>query len=153
MEFVVNEWLPEYFKPDASNEEKKKLEQFLNKFIQRQDKLYVRRPSEFLRKIHRFKKDYQHNIKIYNEIGKFISLILLDSDRCFFVDDNEFKLADTITNKLTDGGNTISDKYLFEAASITATKTIITTDEKLKIFMEDERTFNIELLDDFLASY
>ncbi|MFH1004468.1 MAG: hypothetical protein V1781_03090 [Bacteroidota bacterium] len=153
MEFVVNEWLPEYFRHDASDEEKEKLKKFLNKFMVEKDKLFVRKGSEFLRKIHRYKKDYQYNIKVYNEIGKFIDNILRDSDRCFFVDDDEFELPDTIIDKLTKGGNTISDKYLFEAAIMTTTKTIITTDVKLKTFMIDEKTFTIKLLDDFLMNY
>jgi len=153
MEFVVNEWLPEYFKPDATDEEKEKLEKFLNKFMVRGDKLFVRRPSEFLRKVELFAKQYQNNNKVYTELKKFITNILLDSDRCFFVDDDEFEFEDTITDKLTEGGNTISDKYLFEAAAKTATKTIITTDAKLKKLMVDEGTYKIELLADFLTTY
>jgi len=77
----------------------------------------------------------------------------MDSERCFFVDDNEFELSDEITNKLIKGGNTISDKYLFESATITQTKIIITTDTKLKKLMKDEGTFTIKLLDDFLMNY
>ncbi len=153
MEFVVNEWLPEYFRPDATNEEKRKLEKFLNTFMQRNDKIFVRRPSEFLRKIYRYSKEYQNNNKTSIEISKFIKVVLLDSDRCFFVDDNEFELTDATTNKLVEGGNTVSDTYLFEAASASETKLILTTDVKLKILMENEGTFRVELLDDFLANY
>jgi hypothetical protein len=153
MEFVVNEWLPEYFRPKASSDEKQKLEHFLNEFLERKDKIFVRRPSEFLRKVFKYSKDYQNNIKTSVEISKFIKIVLKDSERCFFVDDDEFELSDLIHNKLAEGGNTISDKYLFEAASMTATKTIITTDAKLRTFMQDETTFKIELLDDFLMNY
>jgi hypothetical protein len=153
MEFVVNEWLPEYFKPNASNEEKRKLEKFLNNFLERRDKIFVRRPSEFLRKLLRFANDYQNYPQIYSNIYKFITIIYLDSNRCKIIHDDEFELSEKIIDKLIKGGNTISDKYLFEAASVTATKTIITTDAKLKIFMADEGTFNIELLDDFLRTY
>jgi len=153
MEFVVNEWLPEYFRPDATDEEKEKLEKFLNRFMVRNDKLFIRRPSEFLRKVLLFSKWYRHDNKVYTELKKFIANILMNSDRCFFVDDNTFELAGTITDKLAEGGNTISDQYLFEAAAKTETKTIITTDEKLKKWMENEETFRIELLDDFLTTY
>jgi len=153
MEFVVNEWLPEYFKSDASNHERQKLERFLNRFLERRDKIFVRRPSEFLRKIYKYSKEHQNNIKTYVEISKFIKIVLMDSERCFFVDDNEFELSDEITNKLIKGGNTISDKYLFESATITQTKIIITTDTKLKKLMKDEGTFTIKLLDDFLMNY
>jgi len=51
MDFVVNEWLPEYFKPAALAEEKRQLETFLNRFWQRNDRIIVKRPSPFLEKI------------------------------------------------------------------------------------------------------
>src|ERR1017187_6477398 len=153
MEFVVNEWLPEYFKPDASNDKKQKLEKFLNRFLERNDKIYVRNPSEFLWKIHRFKKNYQYNIKTYTEIGKFINIILKDSERCYFVDDGKFELSEKTRNRLIEGGNKISDLYLFEAASATESKIILTTDTKLKDWMHNKDDCKIELLDDFLKTY
>lgn len=153
MEFVVNEWLPEYFKPDATNDEKQKLEFFLNRLLERRDKIFVRRPSEFLTKIYRYGKAHQNNTKTFIAISKFIKIVLMDSERCFFVDDGEFELSETIRNKLVDGGNTISDTYLFEAASVTEGKLIITTDAKLKALMENEESFRVELLNKFLDSY
>lgn len=153
MEFVVNEWLPEYFKPDASTEQKEKLEKFLNKFLERNDKIFVRRPSEFLRKIFRYANAYQNYPKVYNNIHKFITVVFHDSKRCLIVDDDEFTLQSHIRNKLVDGGNMVSDIYLFEAASITETKIIVTTDERLQKWMKDEVEYTIELLDDFLANY
>jgi hypothetical protein len=153
MEFVVNEWLPEYFKPDASHEEKKKLEIFLNKFMAKNDKIFVRRPSNFLSKIYRISKLYQDNYKVYSEIKMFHSIILLNPEKCSYINDNEFSLPNTIEKKLTEGGNTISDKYLFEAAAVTGTRTIVTTDAKLKTLMEEEKLFRLILLDDFLEKY
>jgi hypothetical protein len=153
MEFVVNEWLPEYYKPDAPKEEKEKLEKFLVRFIERNDKIFVRRPSAFYKKIHRYKKDYQNNLKVNEHLGKFINFILINSDRCFIVDDGEFELPEEIRNKLREGGNTESDMYLFEAASATESKTIVTTDAKLKAWMENEKPYRVVLLDDFLTDY
>lgn len=153
MEFVVNEWLPEYFKPDATNEEKEKLEKFLIKFLERNDKIFVRRPSEFLRKLLRFANDYQNYPNVYSNIHKFITVIYLDSKRCKIIHDDEFELSEVIVNRLNESGNYNSDTYLFEAASETETKLIITTDEKLKTHMENNGTFNVQLLDDFLANY
>ena len=153
MEFVVNEWLPEYFKPEATIEEKRKLEMFLNKFMERKDKIFVRKPSEFLRKILRYASDYQNNLKVYGNISHFIKFIYLDSERCELIHDGEFELAEAIRNKLVEGGNTVSDTYLFEAASATETKLILTTDTKLKTLMENEASFRVELLDTFLANY
>ncbi|OFY65223.1 MAG: hypothetical protein A3H98_03065 [Bacteroidetes bacterium RIFCSPLOWO2_02_FULL_36_8] len=153
MEFVVNEWLPEYFKPDASNEEKEKLEKFLIKFLERNDKIFIRQPSEFLRKLLRFAKDYQNHSRVYANIHKFITIIYLDSNRCRIIHDGEYELSEKIRNRLTEGGNTISDTYLFEAASMTDTKLILTTDTRLKKWMESEKEYSIVLLDDFLKNY
>ena len=153
MEFVVNEWLPEYFKPDATSEQKLQLEKFLNKFMVRNDKIYVRKPSEFLRKILRYANDYQNNPKVYGNINRFIKFIYLDSERCELIHDGEFELSEEIRNKLIEGGNTISDTYLFEAASVTASKLILTTDAKLKALMENEITYKVELLTTFLLNY
>jgi hypothetical protein len=153
MEFVVNEWLPEYFKPNASTEEKRKLEKFLFRFIENNDTIIVRRPSEFLRKLLRYANDYQRISQSYNVISKFISLVVLDSNRCRYVDDGEFILSQEIIDKLNEKGNYSSDTYLFEAASVTSEKLIITTDVKLKIHMENNGIFNVILLDEFLINY
>ncbi len=61
MQLVVNEWLPEYFKPTASRAEKDLLEKFLVRFMQRGDQLVVRRPAAFHTKIYRYAKDLQEN--------------------------------------------------------------------------------------------
>jgi len=153
MEFVVNEWLPEYFKPDATSEEKEKLEKFLIKFLEKNDKIFVRRPSEFLRKLLRFAKDYQNYPNVYSNIHKFITVIVFDSKRCSIIDDDEYDLSEIIINKLNESGNYNSDTYLFEAASVTETKLIITTDKKLKTHMENNGIFNVQLLDEFLTNY
>lgn len=153
MEFVVNEWLPEYFRPDATNEEKEKLEKFLNRFLERNDKICVRRPSEFLRKLLRFANDYQNYPNVYENIQKFITIIYLDSNRCKIIENGEFDLSEAIINKLNESGNYNSDTYLFEAACESEAKLIITTDKKLKIHMENNGIFNIQLLDDFLDGY
>jgi predicted nucleic acid-binding protein len=153
MEFVVNEWLPEFFKPNASKEEKEKLEKFLNRFIERDDKIYVRRLSEFFRKIHRYKKEFQNYSNVNEQLDRFIKLILINSERCNIVDDNEFELSQAIVEKLNESGNYSSDIYLFEAACVTETKLIITTDEKLKTHMKNNGIFIVQLLDEFLSSY
>lgn len=153
MNFVVNEWLPEYFRPEATAEEKQRLERFIKAFLQRNDTIYVRRPSEFLSKIYRYSKSYQTNTNIYLVISAFIKFILFDSQRCRFIDDDECDLPDAIRQQLTDGGNTVSDTYLFEAAAATIEKLIVTTDVKLRNLMQGATPYNVVLLDDFLLTY
>jgi rRNA-processing protein FCF1 len=152
MEFVVNEWLPEYFLPNAAKEEKLFLQNFLQKFIQRNDKIIVRSPSPFLKKIYRFSKDYQTNQKVSQNLKAFIQLILKDSTRCRFIDDEEFNLPNSTKEKLAEG-NYISDEYLFEAALFADSKIIVTTDERLIEQMKNEVGFKLILLSTFLETY
>jgi hypothetical protein len=122
--------------------------------MERNDIVYVRKPSAFLTKIERLAKDFQQsNIQKYKELKKFYSTVLLDSDRCKFINDGDFNLPEATRDKLIEGGNTVSDTYLFEAASATATKLILTTDAKLKLLMENDAIFTVELLDNFLTLY
>ena len=158
MELVVNEWLPEYFKPDAKREEKDQLQQFLQTFIQSDDCIVVRRKSPFLDKIHRFSKDYQRYEEI-KFIRIFIRLVLDNSKKCRYVDDTDvLPLSDTVTTRLHEfinddtKTNYSSDEYLFEAANTTENKMIITTDAKLQKQMQG-LGFEVCLLADFLKTY
>jgi hypothetical protein len=85
--------------------------------MERSDKIFVRKPNEFFRKILRYANDYQNNRKVYENIHSFIKLIYLDSERCKLIHDGEFELLEATRKKLVEGGNTVSDTYLFEAAS------------------------------------
>ena len=151
MNLVVNEWLPEYFRPEASKNEKELLEVFLNKFLENQDTLTVRRPSPFLQKILLYAKLYQANTNIYQNLYRFIKVVLQDSKRCVFIDE-ECILEEAIIEKLNEG-NYSSDTYLFEAASKTDNKLIITTDDKLCRQMNDIAAYNVINLTDFLKQY
>ena len=152
MELVVNEWLPEYFRPTATVEQKKLLEAFLNRFYSKGDTIFVRRPSEFARKIPRYAKDYQNDLKVYQSINNFIRLIWMDSNRTVLVDEMQYELPQSTIDKLATG-NYASDTYLFEAAVHTTSKLIITTDEKLAVQMKDDEVFKVRLLSDFLKKY
>ena len=155
MELVVNEWLPEYLRPNASDEEKELVEQFLNSFMQRSDKLFVKDPSPFLDKIHKFQKEFDYDVKAREAFKMFIKHILRNPEKCTLLMDDELEaLPERTLEKLNEKGkNFDSDTYLFEAANSTAAKTIITTDVKLKNQMEEEEQFQIVLLKDFLKDY
>jgi hypothetical protein len=154
MDLVVNEWLPEYFRPSASREQKLQLQTFLQRFMERGDRIIVREPSPFIGKIYRYANDYQSIESIVTPIRNFIKLVLEDSNRSFRVWDNEIEeLPESVEERLTIG-NYVSDKYLFEAATtIEAEKLIVTTDARLKAHFEDEPWCKLELLADFLATY
>ena len=152
MDLVVNEWLPEYFRPSASDEQKKLLETFLNRFYTKGDTIFVRRPSEFARKIPRYAKDYQSDAKTYQNLNSFIKLIWIDSERTVLIDEMTETLPEA-TKQLLGIGNFGSDTYLFEAAIHTVSKIIITTDEKLAEQMKNDEVFKVKLLKDFLIDY
>lgn len=152
MDFVVNEWLPEYFKPTATAAEKEMLQDFLRRFSAKNDCIAVRRPSEFHRKILRYAKELQDDYEAVRPIRLFIKLVLEDSDRCQLIDDEVITLPQTTLNKLA-VGNFSSDTYLFEAASQTTERLIVTTDEKLIKQFVGDADFKVERLSDFLKTY
>ncbi len=154
MDLVVNEWLPEYFTPAASAEEKILLQIFLQRFIEKGDRIIVKEPSPFISKVLRYAKDFQKLHEVVTPIRDFIKIILEDSNRCVRVSDDEIKeLPEAVTGKLN-VGNYGSDTYLFEAAScIDEEKIIVTTDVRLKVQFEEDNWCRLELLADFLESY
>lgn len=154
MDFVVNEWLPEYLRPTAKPDEREKAILFLKAFITRpEDRIVVREPSEFLRKIHRFRKEFDYDNQSRALYKNLIKAILENSEKCVQIpNDNLLPLPDELNEKLS-VGNFSSDAYLFEAALYCESKIIVTTDERLQIQFANTPSTKIVLLDDFLKSY
>lgn len=154
MDLVVNEWLPEYFRPDASEEEKAFLNVFYQKFNERKDRIIIREPSPFINKIFSYAKEYQDKNEIVIPIRDFIKSVLLDSDRCVRVSEEEcHPLPESVKEKLAIG-NYGSDEYLFEAVScIEGEKIIVTTDARLQAHLQEEEWCKVVLLSDFLDTY
>lgn len=154
MEFVVNEWLMEYLRPNASHAEKALAQKFLQRFMQREDdKIFVREPSAFLNKAFRYAKEYQNNTEIVQFYRRFIKEILINQNKCFIVTET-VDLPLTLLEKLNQPNtNFNSDTYLFEAATFTKDKIIVTTDERLAHQMRDIEGIKVVLLSDFLKDY
>lgn len=155
MEFVVNEWLPEYLKPTASIEDKRKIIRFIELFLMKENaRLLVRRPSPFLTKLYRLEKDFPNDLLGIRPVKNFIRLVIQDSNKCRFIDSNEFKPLPESLVKLLSMGNYASDTYLFEAAySLTSGYLIVTTDEKLVNHVGDKADCQLILLDEFLTTF
>ena len=154
MEFVVNEWLMEYLRPNANEEHRQLAERFLERFTKRtQDKIFIREPSPFLDKALRYPKDFR-NYEIVALYQNFIKFILLNPQKCKRIDIETIALPLEVVEKLNlPNTNYISDTYLFEAATFTKDKIIVTTDEKLVHQMQDIGEFKVILLTDFLENY
>jgi hypothetical protein len=154
MDLVLNEWVPEYFRPDTPQDKRRQLERFLNSFMNSDDKLIVRRPSPFLEKIERYAKANQHRSEVVEPIRVFIKHILQNIDRCEFVDDDQPIILPELVEEKLSPGNFSSDRYLFEAAScIGSQKTIVTTDKKLVNQFSDVSWCRLILLSDFLDQF
>lgn len=155
MYLVVNEWLPEYFLREASDEQQKLLQDFLNRFWIRRDILYVQKGSPFEAKIYKYAKGNQQ-YPIYQNFKKFISTVLKDKNRCQLVEPLKILPVD-IEKRLNQlGTNYNSDRYLFETAwqiPDNEPKIIITTDEKLRTQMQGNEFFEVVLLSEFLENY
>ncbi len=80
-----------------------------------------------------------------------MKFILQDSKRCIFVDE-DCSLEEIVIERLSEG-NYSSDTYLFEAASKTENRIIVTTDDKLCRQMNNIATYNVVNLTDFLKQY
>jgi len=121
MDFVVNEWLPEFLRPTTDKEEREKALSFFKALMQKNDdRIVVREPSEFLRKIHRFRKEFDYDLASRAAYKFLIRAILENSEKCLQIPDDELHLLPTeLLEKL---GEDHSDTYLFEAASTATAK-------------------------------
>ena len=155
MDLVINEWFPEYCRVETPDGNKELLVSFLEKFLKKKDVLYIKRPSPFLDKIFTYGKEYQTHRDVYTirVITDFIKQVILNSEKCVFVDD-DCELENAVLDKLNEANtNFASDTYLFEAASGTANKLIITTDDKLCRQMHAVAGYQVINLKDFLKDY
>jgi predicted nucleic acid-binding protein len=103
--------------------------------------------------VFRYAKEYQQNAEIILFYRRFIKEILLDQSKCRRITENIVLPETVVANLNQPNTNFNSDTYLFEAASLTNTKIIVTTDEKLINQMNTVDDFKIISLIDFLESY
>ncbi len=154
MDFVVNEWLPEYLRPTASLEERKKASAFLKPFITKpKDRIVVLEPSDFLRKIHCFRKEFDYDIESRYFYKKFIKAILENLEKCLQITESDSPVLPVELQDKLSQGNFFSDTCLLKAAQYSDSKIMVTTDERLQKNMSDTPSFQAILLDDFLAGY
>ncbi len=156
MELVVNEWLPEALKPEGLDKEISQADTlaFLEKFISNKDKIVVKNESAFEKKVHFFKKKYAYDKEALKLLKALLRLIQ-DEKYCRIVDESELaSLPERINEKLNlPNTNYSSDIYLFEAASTTTEKTIITSDIKLVELFQEEEEYKVVHFDEFIKNY
>jgi uncharacterized protein with PIN domain len=154
MELVVNEWLPEYLRPDTPSTDRANAVQFLQTFYNRGDKIVVKKDSAFVRKVSKYDKNFQYDLDSKKLFKQLIQLIFRDSARCKLLENQEIEtLPSNITDLLDGIGNFSSDTYLFEAAMQAEDRIIITTDDRLVEQTQENGVIRVVLLADFLHTY
>ncbi|MFH1318699.1 MAG: hypothetical protein ABIH71_06760 [Candidatus Omnitrophota bacterium] len=146
MEIVVNEWLLDYMLPDSTKQQKDFVVQFIDIWINRCDRVLIRRPSPFVNKFYRYWKSIENDQASRKRFKLLNSLLFLNSDKTRIIDDADVQpLPMELSQKVP-----MDDKYLIELAYVSTDKIVITTDAKLKDKLKDEQALKIYLLEDFI---
>jgi len=149
MEIVVNEWLPEYLRPDAESSETELVDKFVKALLEKCDKIVIRKNSPFTSKFYTYmyrSGDYP----TYRKRFEVLFHLFLDSDRTVIVDEFGIKeLPQDLAKIVPD-----DDKYLVELWYSVPGSVFITTDAKLKVkLIEFDSSAKIYLLKEFLLNY
>lgn len=155
MEFVINEWFPEYCKTDATEEQRKLLLDFLGIFLSKNDVLIIKKPSSFYNKLNTLTKHYRshRDPKFYLLLKEIQKTILNDSNKVKYINHDIFLDGKILELLNKEGTNFSSDIYLFEAAFISDSKIIVTTDKKLVKLVSENENYKVIMLDNFMSTY
>jgi len=148
MEIIVNEWLPEYLRPDADANNNDSADKFVKAWLDRCDKVVIRTNSPFASKFY----TYMYQSGGYPACRKRFEVLFrlfLDSERTVKVDECDIKELPSDLVKIVP----YDDKYLVELWYAKQDRIILTTDAKLKDKLKDVPGLNICLLSDFLKEY
>jgi hypothetical protein len=149
MEIVVNEWLPEYLRPDADASETELVDKFVGAWLEKCDKVVIRKNSPFTSKFY----TYMYQSGGYPACRKRFEVLFhlfFDSNRTIIVDECDIKeLPQDLAKVVPD-----DDRYLVELWYSVPGSVILTTDAKLKDrLIEYESCIKIYLLQQFLLTY
>jgi len=150
MQFVINEWLLDYLRPDAIESNRIDAFRFINMFLNSPDIIIVRRPSPFLNKFFRYMKNFGYDMEFKARFKILNDLLFRNADKTIILDDQN------IMNRVPEHLGAIApsdDFYLIEAACNSADRTILTTDGRLKDIFQNEPSINIIMLDELLKDY
>lgn len=149
MEIVVNEWLPEYLRPDANANETELVDKFVKAWLDKCDRVVIRRNSPFTSKFY----TYMYQSGRYLACRKRFEVLFhlfFDSERTAIVDECNIKeLPQDIAKIVPD-----DDKYLVELWHSVPGSVIVTTDTPLRNkLIEHDSSARIYLLKEFLLTY
>jgi len=152
MEIVVDEWLLDYLHPDSERSKRNLALKFVNAWVEKCDKVVIKRPSQFVKKFYTYMKQFEKDLDFKKRFKKMNELLFHNSDKTIIKDDYDIEsLPERIEQKVPIDGR--YDRCLVELAYSSADRTIITTDERLKEKLKDESDLRIYLLEEFMKNY
>jgi len=149
VEIVVDEWLLEYMRPDAKDDDRLLALRFVNAWKRRCDRLLLRRPSPFVKKFYRYMKSFGRDLDFKGRFSKLNLLLFRDTLKTRILDDADVpslqkEVADTIP---------CDDRYLIEAASCSEERLLVTTDERLRERLSHWTGYAVYSPAEFLAKF
>ena len=91
MEIVVNEWLLDYLLPNSEKVEKDLVFKFINIWVEKCDKVVIRRPSPFTKKFYKYWKLLENDQNSKKKFKKLNELLLRNPDKTRIMDDMDVK--------------------------------------------------------------
>jgi len=147
MKIILDEWIYYFLKDRTKCED---TSDFLNKVMEKCDKLIFKTNSPLINKIWKLSKESQNWIPNQRALVKiFFGSFLKNSKKCELLDQEEIKplpqkISSTVPRK---------DIYLIEIVFTLQNGLLITTDRKLKNTLPDSIKPKIKLIEEFLPQY
>lgn len=152
MEIVVDEWLLEYMRPDAEDDDRLLALRFVNAWKRRCDRLLLRRPSPFVKKFYRYMKTFGRDLDFKGRFSKLNLLLFRNTLKTRIVDDEDVTpLPDKVETMVPRRDK--YDRCLVEMALCSSQALIVTTDNRLKQALSAEEHVRVYLLEQFLEEF
>jgi hypothetical protein len=149
MEIIINEWLLEYLRPDATKTDRVAAIQFVNALVRRCDKMVIKRKSPFANKLCAYVYSFGWDACSRKRFSDLYKLVFLDSDKTIIADESDLQdLPEDIAAKTPE-----DDKYLIELWYSNQDRIVLTTDAKLRDKLKDIPSLKICLIQEFLKEY
>lgn len=150
MEIVVNEWLLDYLRTDAQADETRLAIRFVNAWVEKCDKIVIRKDSPFTQKFYDYMGQAEQYAVSRKHFRKLFELLFLNSDKTKILDDCDIsEIPEDLASKIP-----ADDRYLIELWYSVLDSVVVTTDAKLKDKMiVYDSSAKIYLLKEFLLTY
>ena len=155
MEIVFNEWFLDWHRPDAIDDERKRVDHILDWLIESDCQLVILQKSPFLQKLFAYRKRFDFDPFCRKRLKIFSNAMLsANKSKCRLITEAP-ALGESIERLLNPSkpSNFASDRYLFQSAESTDEKIIITTDTKLMKHFEGNGRYQLWSVEEFMTKF